>query len=225
MKPILFSTEMVKAILTGRKTMTRRVVKPQPAIYEGGCMWGKFNSSCPTWWDDRKKVDTFLFDKCPYGEVGDVLWVRETWSWDWSDYPERKQKYYYYKATTNEGFLASGEKWRPSIFMPKDACRLFLKITDMRVERLHDITEEDAKAEGVQPNCTDSENCPSPKCKADGCQAAGEYVHYMRDFDDFPAGSATESFESLWHKINGQENWDANPWVWVISFEVSQKPC
>jgi hypothetical protein len=104
-------------------------------------------------------------------------------------------------------------------FMPKKYARIWLQVEEVRVERLQYISEEDAKAEGVQPNCEGKEGCPSSLCK-DECSAKDEYFHYMRSLDDFPAFSAKESFESLWEKINGRESWEENPWVWVVEFKV-----
>lgn len=191
-RPILFSTPMVQAILAGRKTQTRRVVKPQPD--EDGL--AKFIPS-QRWEDTGGKAYT-----CPYGKVGDVLWVRETWK----EAPEQATwKKYSYKADYNS-HLAQLGKWKPSIFMPKDASRIWLKITNVSVERLQDITNKDAMSEGIESidhgvhwrNYVPSEiSC---------------FIHPMH------------SFESLWTSINGEDSWNANPWVWVIEFERIEKP-
>jgi len=251
--PILFSTPMVQAIMKGSKAQTRRIkglelVNESPSTWRhqkyGGMAIGPHVGWKYQFWDQtgRGYLDPGI--KCPYGQVGDVLWVRETWrkhhitdtfGETHFDKPaiikyaaDRPEPVYEVDGDGFQVFNKDGSEkfipWRPSIFMPKAACRLYLQITDIRVERLQDISEEDAKAEGVQPNCDGAENCPSPKCKATGCQSAGEYYHYMRDFEDFPAFSAKESFESLWEKINGAESWEANPWVWVISFKKIDNP-
>lgn len=190
-RPILFSSAMVQALLAGRKTQTRRIVKPQPTTYGKCSQWKKHIATAPESWTDQKQLTVFLQDKCPYGHVGDILWVRESWRWD-------------------DGYLGS----------PKEASRIWLEVVDIRVERVQDISEEDAIAEGVEPNCSNPSECPSTKCSKDGCQSKGEYFHYMRDFDDFPAFSAKESFFSLWEKINGEEGLEANPWVWIVKFRV-----
>lgn len=145
MKPILFSTEMVRAILDGRKTMTRRVVKSdakfiqwQPVVLNG---YGGF---C----DEHGNPV-----KCRY-EIGDTLWVRETWQTARYAPPgsTKLENVYIYKADGGSFGEYEITKWEPSIFMPLEACRLYLRITDIRVERLQDITEEDAIAEGVERN-------------------------------------------------------------------------
>lgn len=157
MKPILFNTAMVQAILDGRKTVTRRVVKPQPTTVHGGkkgCFPLAFYFDCSHW------------VKPPY-QVGDVLWVRETWAkiedfennfgFDIDDGLK-----YLFKCDDNgkahNSVDASVKRWRPSIHMPKEAARIFLKVTDVRVERLQDITEVQVVKEGVDPyddNCCD----------------------------------------------------------------------
>ena len=212
--PILFSTSMVQAILEGRKTMTRRKVKD----------FGNQKFEVGMWEDDLRPyaLEPLVSDKkgllkgipcslidnshlCPYGYVGDILWVRETWQW-----VDIKKDYtgYVYKASGGLDWEMSNEdwKWEPSIFMPKKACRLFLKITDIKVERLHDISEADAICEGI--------------FKAESC---GEIMYYNNK-QGGGSLSAKKSFKILWAKINGEESWNANPWVWVISFEQIEKP-
>lgn len=189
--PILFSTPMVQAILDGRKTMTRRVIKPQPD--EDGL--AKF---LPTrqWHDTDARVY-----KCPYGKPGDILWVRETFANLNADFPTNP-KCYVYKADDLQGNSYGPVTWKPSIHIPKEACRLFLKVTDVRVERLQEISEDDAKAEGIE-------------------KMSGYYRDYLNRGGNLPPYA---SFQSLWQSINGPESWDANPWVWVIQFERIQKP-
>jgi hypothetical protein len=123
-KPILFSTPMVKAILDGKKTMTRRVIKPQPLERI-----------------DDSEIILIGNEFSPY-KIGDILWVRETWNC--ISYDGKTIEKYWYKADTDN----ASEKWRPSIFMPREAARIFLKVTGVMVERLQDITEDDAKKEG-----------------------------------------------------------------------------
>jgi hypothetical protein len=135
-RPILFSTEMVKAILEGRKTQTRRIVKKQP---HGAGEWARQLAS---WLFPN--VNPYIKLKCPYGQPGDRLWVRETFLIEHSCH----KNFYEYRADYSDT-IALDVIWRPSIFMPREACRLMLEVTDVRVERLQDITEEDAIAEGT----------------------------------------------------------------------------
>jgi len=186
-KPILFSTEMVKAILRGQKTMTRREVK--------GSFLTILNNDWPT---GENVVSKGLFS--PYGRPGNILWVRETFSP--SSFTESG---FIYKADDTP--LCSG--WKPGIHMPKQACRIFLEIVDVRVERLQNITEEDAEKEGVHKQFQPLFNEDRYKC-------------YM--FKNQCWRSAISSFQSLWSSINGVESWDKNPWVWVIEFKRIPKP-
>lgn len=188
MKQILFNTDMVRGILDGHKTVTRRVVKP-PALYaiaedtDGNCV-----GSC---YEDEHGAYVYpTTDDCPYC-VGDILYVRETWA-AWSR-TMGTQPALYYKA--DEG-APDGIKWRPSIHMPKEAARIFLRVTDVRVERLQQITEEQAEAEG--------------------CQA---YANY-----EGSTVPAIVSFSDVWNSTikpadQALYGWNANPWVWVIGFE------
>ena len=190
--------------------MTRRVVKPQPS--DTGV--AAFNDGChPSF-------------KSPYGKVGDVLWVRETFT-------ENGLGYYRYKADFSkvdchgipiDGTFKSSQvppkyrsKWRPSLFMPKAACRIFLEITDIRVERLQDISKEDAINEGI-------DSWIDHRFKSEPVR----YASYC-DFDN-PKDPALytscpiNSFETLWQSINGKDSWEKNPFVWVISFKRIEKP-
>jgi hypothetical protein len=155
--PILFSSTMVQAIIAGRKTMTRRIVKPQPI--------------------DNTEVDGNFFHGNHKGYVTTL-----------------------FKADVAENKF-DGYKWKPSIHMPKEAARIWLEVTEVRVERLHDITEEDAIAEGVE-------------------KLNNWWKDYTSDQDAYDMQTAMCSFDSLWKKINGEESWNENPWVWVVSFKV-----
>lgn len=193
MKPILFSTPMVQAILNGTKTQTRRTkgLEGVEAI--------EYNSILPNQWAVLRNGTAEII-KCPYGRAGEFLWVREQFA--------MIQKSYCYKASTIPGLFTDRNrgKWKPSIHMPFTACRLFLKIKSIRVERLQEITDEDAKAEGVE-------------------QIGEKYKSYVEPAT--PSKSAAISFASLWWAINGMDSWDANPFVWVIEFERTEKlnPC
>ena len=201
-RPILFSAPMVRAILEGHKTQTRRIVKPQP---EAGADLGflipmpNANGSCAHFHDiDERGIHTKdLTAHCPYGMPGYLLWVREAWR------VRGGREYEYqndthsvmYRATHHEdGFPLGWEsyKWRPSIHMPRWASRIQLEVTGVRVERLNDISISDAIAEGYDGSVADSVD-PSVKWYA-----------------------------QLWDAINGAGSWAANPWVWVVDFKRVQ---
>ncbi|WP_431274261.1 hypothetical protein ACQ858_19720 [Variovorax ureilyticus] len=185
-RPILFSAPMVRAILAGTKTQTRRICKPAEAqglSYVVDCQDG-------TWGNEEGDMPVF---SCPYGRAGDRLWVRETFAridgqtrpWIETDY----------RATYTHGDrlgdrLGINKRWTPSIHMPRHASRINLEVTGVRVERLQDISEADAKAEGVQ--------------MPDGTPTPPEFWSYRQEFG------------RLWEEINGASSWEANPWVWVI---------
>lgn len=206
-RPILFSAPMVRALLAGRKTVTRRLVKPQPTGHHIlSPAWGKspdgFAFGKPHVWvengpdypdgpDDERR--------CPYGEPGDRLWVKETVRWN---------------AYLKQGLFAADKKpssidawpWQrpvlPSIHMPRRASRITLEIVDVRVERLHDITEDDIEDEGIE-------------LAPDGVSA------YFEEAEG-PGGqmpSLRDAWEHLWTEINGKSSWDANPWVWRVGFK------
>jgi|WetSurMetagenome_2_1015567.scaffolds.fasta_scaffold83267_3 hypothetical protein len=190
-RPILFSDPMVRAILDGRKTQTRRVVKPQPNIPSRGKWCGTTHAGssncpyCPPNFDP-------LLTVCPYGQPGDRLWVRETWlPWDASGGVEK----YLYRAT--EPGTACDGSWKPSIFMPRHVIRITLEIVSVRVERVQEISEADAKAEGIED-----------------ALAVSPPVTIGQD--------RIFSFKRLWDSINAKRpgcSWGDNPWVWCLSFK------
>jgi hypothetical protein len=218
-RPILFSGEMVRAILDGRKGQTRRVVKPQPphsdrvlrapVEIEPGRAWGQEGQFIPV----AYTVDCSHYREpilCPYGEVGDRLWVRETWQYalnvtndpgmhsfnNCKTNPATGEKYIiYYRAMYNEHDDPRG--WSSPIHMPRWASRITLEITDIRVERLQDISEEDARAEGF--SVTERAGIDS----------------------SFGNAIARAWFRGLWDSINAKRghSWASNPWVWVIAFK------
>ncbi|MDC8446071.1 MAG: hypothetical protein LV471_09135 [Nitrosomonas sp.] len=182
-RPILFSVPMVRAILDGRKTQTRRVVKPQPLFVADPNVPFK-TASC-----DPKGIIN-----CPYGKPCDRLWVRETFAIidDESGYGSA---YIEYKASCDKPERII---WKPSIHMPRWASRILLEVTNVRVDKLRDISEEDAMAEGYISTAIVND--------------AG---------DDYTGEYAAEAFRTLWKSpINGQGSWDLNPWVWVVEFKV-----
>lgn len=204
-KPILFNTEMVRAILGGRKTCTRRVIKPQPDekhTYPLGFM----NDST-----EIKDIGSFGFGMSEYGgliqyakppyQPGDILYVRETWC--------KGLERYIYRAdySDTEKFYRDGKeiemKWHPSIHMPKEAARIWLKVTDVRVERLQEISGEGALAEGTY-----------------------KYIHVDGTLNE---DQTITSFIGIWNSTIKKSDldrygWNASPWVWVIEFERCEKP-
>lgn len=182
---------MVRAILDGTKTQTRRVVKPQP--YEPLC-GNEFPAVCKSdFWAEEHvgkwiwpTEESEFFGFSPYGQPGEKLWVRETFCDDWKD-----TRGIVYRADGGiDGEMAdAGCNWRPSIFMPRAASRITLEVTGVRLERLQDISVADAIAEGVP-----------------------------RGGPENPDGIEQREYRALWEQINGLGSWDANPWVWVIEF-------
>ena len=179
-RPILFKGEMVRAILEGRKTQTRRVVK-------------HVETNEPVLRDPRPYKKP-----CPYGPVGDRLGVRETFM----PMPHLNAKAFY-RATDR----LVGGKWKPSIFMPRALSRITLEITNVRVERLQDISERDARAEGVIRRTDCHRDYSEMWEMADG--------YHMTPF-------ATDAFVDLWQSINGKDSWAQNAWVWVVEFKQAK---
>jgi hypothetical protein len=201
-RPILFSGPMVRAILDGRKTQTRRVVKPQPdfpllcRILDG------------TWGECFSGEDWF----CPYGQPGDFMWVREKWNviecfedgeggYPFSSIPKTRPAHsccLYAADRIDDG------PWRPSIHMPRWASRILLRIKSVRVERLQEITEEGAIAEGVE---------------RDSDTGLWKNHDSKTSLGWIAVDDPLMSFRTLWYSVNGIESWDANPYVWVVEFE------
>lgn len=217
MKPILFNTDMVRAILEGSKTVTRRAVKGYALDHleldTDGSIIGVYNQ-------DEGRVFPIM-DYAPY-RPGDILYVRETWTRLWyvdpDGYTHYDQPMYYYAADgtpditlyDEDGFEQDDQRirWHPSIHMPREAARIFLRVTDVRVERLQDISEEQSRAEGA----IDSRHyIHSPHNEYDALHSAREHFAEIWDSTIKPAGL------SLY-------GWKANPWVWVIGFERCEKP-
>lgn len=193
-KPILFSTPMVQAILSGHKTQTRRIVKQNEIDKIANCILSNHHISLI----------------CKY-KIGDTLWVRETWQQECV--PVSDDFGVGFKATGNYLYKANGSmlppkssslsfsKWKPSIFMPREACRLFLEVTNIKVEKLQDISEQDAIKEG----CIRNNKPHNGWCFMDGI--------YSTDTPEY-------AYECLWKHINGEQSWNYNPYVWVIDFKV-----
>lgn len=218
-KPIPFNTEMVQAILAGRKTQTRRALKiSQPFLdYEPDHkFYLRFipNDEMGPLAFYSNKPQGFISAHCP-GEVakydiGNILWVRETFCESVTpDIPGESKWKWCYRADSN---LPVVVKWKPSLFMPKEAARIFLKITNVRCERLQDISEEDAIAEGIE------RYGPFGEFKGDPHPSGG-----MMRFRAY--SKAARAFQDLWDSINAKKHpWKSNPWVWVYDFERIEKP-
>jgi hypothetical protein len=234
-RPVLFSGEMVKAILDGRKTQTRRVVKPQPAYTPNDC-WSFYFKGNPPRYEGSKPYDGWkvnytptvpayaelqmrdIVAGCPYGKPGDRLWVREAFvetkrrsfetgqlvNYGWRYRADEQLR----EVTNRNVFIRTPDgrpvdtskyktmadlyKWKPSIFMPRAASRITLEITNVRVERLNEISKADVIAEGM-------------------ATAPGDHLH---------GNEYLELCELKWDRINGKKYpWSSNPWVWVIEFE------
>lgn len=215
-KPILFNTDMVKAILEGRKTCTRRIIKSQPKAcnheqYEGAewknepTQWGVdedghyYCTLCGNGHSFAETTSGIKGIKLPY-KIGDVLWVRETWQ-EWTDG-------YAYKVGGNypQSFI---DKWKPSIHMPRAAARIFLRVSNIRIERLQDISEEDAIKEG----------CNGVKCEKEHDYTLDESCGYCNNSGYIEPPQL--QFLYLWDSVYAKQGngWSDNPWVWVIEFE------
>lgn len=229
-RPILMSGGMVRATLADLKTKTRRAMKPQPCDYTPGPNvhaakhpTAYFDAYCGgrktdlnprgmtqhwCWWtpDNRQGPDWI---KCPYGVPGDRLWVKETFKphstfadLKPSEIPDSK---IFYRA--DNSYAPINTKWWPSLFMQRRFSRILLEIVSIRAERLHDITEADAEAEGVREPSLGDPHVISP-------QFVGQIAR--------AAAPPLVLWQFLWRSINGDASWDANPWVWVVEFKRVQ---
>lgn len=211
-RPILFNGAMVRAIREGRKTVTRRVMRVQPVL--NGRLWEVYGAG---WSEALQGVPAVpghsLAAHCPFGQVGDRLWVRETFmdlrgtGVEHRPDPCGPLQRYAYAAECPPGSHADmtrkdyGLKWRPSIHMPREACRILLEVTAVRIERLQAITPEQAEAEGV-----------------DGAMCR-QYLEAAPSRHECKA-AAIHGFSGLWNATGG--DWAANPWVWVVEFQRVQ---
>lgn len=224
--PILFSTPMVQAILDGRKTQTRRIIHKNHQTIEEVTQVPRVMGMEDNWGDYRivwESGDDAIVK--PKYKVGDILWVRESFisgyecdegSFNTDEdgeyipvlkYKADRESFDWYDG--NSDFPCEKIPWKPSIHMPKSACRIFLKITDVRVERLQDISEDDAVKEGIEPT--------------------GNMSMFNKFYKNYlPIGytdlKPIPSFQSLWQSINREQSWNDNPFVWCIEFERIEKP-
>jgi hypothetical protein len=200
-RPILFSAPMVRALLEGRKTQTRRIVKHRHPFEVDDGIIDSSDAKWPYFPEYVYGEPGVIPMRCPYGVRGDRLWVKETHA---VNVPgcERGLSY---RADHNDpkgDGPANPMRWIPSIHMRRGYSRLTLEVTDVRVERLQDISEEDAEQEGV-------------------AWSDGGSILDWRDYlapDSRVCKTARDSFRTLWQSINGAESWDANPFVWAVSF-------
>jgi hypothetical protein len=209
-RPILFKGEMVRAILDGTKTQTRRIVKPQPEITSDDDCRVKINGNHHTGPSDYLLKDVLPRFACPYGQPGDRLWVREKWAAPvlLNESPPSEMdswvmdglcwRLWYaadgFRSQLKEPIIEGADqgRWRSSIHMPRWASRITLEIVGVRVERLQDISEQDAWAEGC----------------------------FGWDDDVTGGSSGYGEFSNLWVSINGDASWNSNPWVWVVEFKM-----
>ena len=208
--PLLMKGPLVRATLEGRKTQTRRPIKPQP---DDDIVDVEYDAIADLWLGNTQADNDLGYTsswamRCPMGQAGDRLWVRETFqAWrkvghesdEWEPIGVKAASFgdtIEYRATSK-----STGPWTPSIHMPRWACRLVLPLVSVRVERVQDITEEDAKAEGVEPVLM---------------RGIGSYPEWMRPT---MRGGHQKAFELLWKQIYGDALWDANPWVWVAEWK------
>lgn len=208
-RPISFSGPMVCAILEGRKTQTRRVLKPQPVKRGMRLVWENIKTFLSVPFGETKGFLDSMVRYSPYGHTGDRLWVRESFAvvpWVTSDGADEERVIYEADNPGTDIFDPyCGDKWSPVIFMPRRVSRIILEITEVRVERLQEISEDDAVAEGItRPSCIGLSACGGG---CDACEAGASY---------------TAHFCNLWESLNVRRPgcaWSDNPWVWVISFK------
>ena len=222
--PILFNTEMVRAILDGRKSCTRRIVKPQQFI---GLLPDKCKNGVPEEFLKKKKLmfkpycdmtDIELINtayKAPY-QPGDILYVRETWM-DYAGLTMYKADCDIYRL---DSLNFAGFGWKPSIHMPKEAARIWLKVTDVKVERLQEMKPVDVIKEGAYPDCWDCLNTYGE---------SGSQCCYGTEEQCSQCDEVMMEWEKLWNSTIKKTDidrygWDTNPWVWVIEFERCKKP-
>ena len=208
--PILMNAPMVRAAIAGEKTQTRRILKPQPDFI------GKAGE--PFWKPDPGRCVEI---RCPFGSRGDRLWVRETWGckecreYDPSgvfSMPTGECEIVYRAGGENGYGTPTDDRWRPSIHMPRWASRLTLEITDVRHERLQEITEADAKAEGALAWLSSLDGRAYDEAEKAWCRWS------KRLNPNATTASALGAFATLWERIYGPGSWEADPFVWVVNF-------
>lgn len=249
-RPILFSGEMVRAILDGRKTQTRRIMKPQPPdwgrLWRGWSLGSEhffFEFDCDTEGGRRWPAYYERGVCCPFGVPGNLLWVRETYAietnlgfresfsppfsdnrpirWTVDEDGNEAWEQCHYRATDPAPLLSyddredPGVRWSPSIHMPRWASRITLRITDVRAERLTEISAEDAKAEGLKAITKDGKLVKFGIPDSDGLPGTDDFGWPWDEWCVDPR----DAFRTIWESIHGKNSWTQNPWVWVVSFE------
>ena len=231
--PILFNTEMVQAILDGRKKATRRIVKSPYFVDDSGAVPLAMRTA-PKGGKLERQIGAMPYPDEPY-KLNDILYVRETWSWEpcWDcgmDMDEHKccdesahkvfnhdkgeWGCYLYRASFEDNVYPSVDVWHPSIHMPKEAARIWLKVTDVRVERLQEVTKEKIKSEGIYD---------------DGTYPTDKKIKIRHECGEWTDKAYKERFAMIWDSTIKKPDisrygWLANPWVWVIEFERCDKP-
>lgn len=210
-RPILLNADMVRAVLNGSKTQTRRIIEWRRTRYteiaerDDGSKWP---------WSEDCENGGDIWHPCPFGQPGDHLWVRETFmdlKGTGIESTTGQFEGFAYRADTPPGSYGDmarkdyGLKWTPSLHMPRKASRITLEINDVRIERLQDISQADAVAEGIK----------SGRC---GNETSWRDAFYVPG-DNQPYFNAETAYGDLWSSIYGADSWQANPWVWVIEFK------
>ncbi|QDD62682.1 hypothetical protein EJD96_00260 (plasmid) [Herbaspirillum seropedicae] len=230
--PILMNGAMVRATLAGDKTNTRRTQGLEFFSDNDAGNWRCVRVSGGNAYFVYGNSPKEHVEKCPYGQPGDRLWVRETCRAEELDDGSDGVRY-----AADDAFIhiragaAEAEAWHklfnyrgqqgavvPSIHMPRWASRILLEITSVRVERLWNISEQDALAEGIEKNWTGDPSKGQNGFGTVGWVPDCGWINYMEDMDGEPAYTPQDSFRSLWQSINGRDSWAANPWVWVVEF-------
>lgn len=228
-RPILYSTPMVIAKMEGRKTQTRRaiskkhIINDDPDRYKSHACITDSGVSYILFEDKRPEITPWISPiVCPYGTIGDILWAREAWRKSYNAEASEAAgigpmvgPYFEYRADH-----PNSKGWKPSIHMFKQAARIWEEITNIRIERLQDISPGDACDEGIEYDNVDIE-------ALNGGELVADFRNYTwrndPDYEDyyFPSyASCVDSYRSLWESINGPGSWDINPWVWVITTKI-----
>lgn len=207
-RPIIFNGEMVRRILAGKKTQTRRLITPQPVEEFGGLRFFRKGGKEAGWHHLNFDMSEMF---CPHGKRGDRLFVRETWQY----VDAGQDSGYVYRASENgRDWEANdeGRTWKPSIFMPREASRILLEIDEVRCERLQDTSEADAVAEGLEWYADEYRNGREAGWQCYPKPPPGVLGLSCRD--------PRYAFRTLWESIHGPISWELNPWVWTLSFHV-----
>ena len=226
-RPINLKAHEVLAILDGRKTQLRRVVKPQPSnshLFQGWVLDSTSgNDIGKAAWaiGNGPLMQDVVRVRCPFGQVGDRLWGRETWMYLLGD--DNRDQCSYRADAPSVSFDSEardyGLKWRPPINMPRSASRILLEVASVKVQRLHDISEADAQAEGIKALSKDGRTVKYGVPDRDGLPGNDDYGWHWHNW----LSSAVLAYRQLWDQINGYGLWEENPWVWVVEFRRINK--